>query len=237
MRSPRLFLPQPLAANREFLLEGERAHYLRTVLRLRRGAKLIVFDGKGGEYEAQVLSVDRRRVQIQTGAWLDREAESSLATYLAVGIAKGERMDWAIQKAVELGVTAIFPLLTEYCNVRLPGDRAGHKREHWQKIAIAACEQSGRNTLPEIHLPQEFFSWIPQQSHGYLLDPHGMPLRSLEEPGQSFTLLIGPEGGLSSREVEAAQARGFTKVSLGPRILRVETAVAASLSAVQVLWG
>jgi len=237
VRIPRLYLPSPLAPHREFLLEGERAHYLRTVLRLRRGAGLIVFDGQGGEYEAQIMAVDRRCVSLQTGVWHDREVESSLMTHLAVGIAKGERMDWAVQKAVELGVNAVFPLLTEFCNVRLPDDRAEHKRAHWQKIAIAACEQSGRNTIPEIHLPQTFSSWIGYQSGGMLLDPDGVSLRSLPKPEQPLSLLIGPEGGLSPGEIQAAQSRGFTSVSLGPRVLRVETAVAASLGGVQVLWG
>ncbi len=237
MRIPRLYLPPPLAPDREFLVEGERAHYLRTVLRLRRGTELIVFDGQGGEYEAQIMAVDRRCVSLQTGAWHDREVEPSLITCLAVGIAKGERMDWAVQKAVELGVSAVFPLLTEFCNVRLAADRAEHKRAHWQKIAIAACEQSGRNTIPKIHLPQTLLAWIGQQSGGLLLDPDGVSLRSLPKPEQPLSLLIGPEGGLSPREIQAAQASGFVPVRLGAAVLRVETAVAASLSGVQVLWG
>ncbi len=237
MRIPRVYLPVPLVTGENMELGDERAHYLRNVLRLRAGAKLVVFNGLGGEYEARLMTVSKREVVIEIGPWHDREAESPLKIELGLGIAKGERMDWAVQKAVELGVHAIFPLQTRYCNVRLEGDRREHKRQHWLKIAIAACEQCGRNRLPQIHSPLPLEDWVRSRPGGVLLDVSGEAWPDLRKPIPALTLLIGPEGGLSSHELSQARIQGFVACRLGPRVLRVETAVVSALSVAQSLWG
>ncbi len=237
MRVPRLYLSATLAPGRRVVLEDERGHYLRGVLRLRSGARLTVFNGEGGEYEARLLTVSRREVVVGIGDRRDRDTESPLKVELGLGIAKGERMDWAVQKAVELGVHAIFPLETRFANVRLAGDRREHKRRHWCKIAIAACEQCGRNRLPRIHLPQPLDAWVRSRSGGVILDPEGNPRPDPPGPDAGLTLLVGPEGGLSEEEIQQARSQGFVGWRLGPRILRVETAVAAALSVAQSLWG
>ncbi|BCX88861.1 16S rRNA (uracil1498-N3)-methyltransferase [Methylomarinovum tepidoasis] len=236
MRRPRLYLPRPLRSDSEIAVTDDRARYLRTVLRLRPGAALVVFNGEGGEFEAEVLALDRKAVRLRIGPWHEREAESPLKIHLGLAIAKGERMDWAVQKAVELGVAAITPLLTARCNVRLEGDRSEHKRRHWQAIAVAACEQCGRNRVPETLTPQALADWLPGR-RGLVLDPDGRPLAALPAPDAELSLLIGPEGGLTSEELDRARAAGFAPAALGPRILRVETAAVAALTAVQLCWG
>ncbi len=219
------------------LIDGERAHYLRSVLRLRAGARLIVFNGEGGEFDAEAIAVSRREVMVKVGSWCDREAESPLNIALGLGIAKGERMDWAVQKAVELGVHSIHPLETRYSNVRLKGDKRQLKHQHWVRIAVAACEQCGRNRIPRIFPPQPLSDWIPSQKGGVMLDPEGAPWSNLRHPQSELALLIGPEGGLSSEEIHLARDHGFVGSRLGPRILRVETAVVAALSVAQSQWG
>ncbi|BCX80643.1 16S rRNA (uracil1498-N3)-methyltransferase [Methylomarinovum caldicuralii] len=236
MRRVRLYLPQPLQADSEIVVGDERAHYLRTVLRLRPGAALTVFNGGGGEFEAEVLALGRKAVRLYIGPWHEREAESPLKIHLGLAIAKGERMDWAVQKAVELGVAAITPLLTARCNVRLEGDRAEHKRRHWQAVAVAACEQCGRNRMPAMLTPRTLADWLPGR-RGLVLDPAGRSLAALPSPKTELSLLIGPEGGLTPEELDHARQAGFVPAALGPRILRVETAAVAALTAVQLRWG
>lgn len=236
MRVFRLYLPQALKTGAELTLSGEQARYALTVLRLRPGDLLTVFDGRGGEYSAQLIAADRHKAQLRIGTFRSREAESPLHVHLGLAIAKGERMDFSIQKATELGVSVITPLMTERCNVRLE-DKAERKRVHWQKVAIAACEQCGRNRIPEILPPQALELWLAIQTGGVLLDPEGIPFFHLSPPSESLTLLVGPEGGLSLAERRRVQAQGFIAASLGPRILRVETAVVAALSLAQGLWG
>lgn len=236
MRVTRLYLPEAFQTDAELVLAGERAHYVLAVLRLKAGDPLTVFDGRGGEYRAELISANRRQARLKIGSFKVREAESPLCIHLGLAILRGERMDWSVQKATELGVRAITPLITERCNVRL-GDKAEHKRAHWQKIAIAACEQCGRNKIPEILLPHAIDSWLDTRRGGVLLDPEGVPFPTLTQPGDELTLLLGPEGGLSRAERQCALASGFIPASLGPRILRVETAVVAALSIAQALWG
>jgi len=223
--------------NAEIVLDGERAHYLRTVLRLRVGNEIVVFNGRGGEFEAKVLSIERRKVRLRLASWCDRDAESRLGIHLGLAIPKGERMDWAVQKAVELGVAGIFPLLAEHGNVLLKGERAERKRQHWQAIVVSACEQCGRNRVPVVALPQALASWVEQQAGGIVLDPSGVGFAELDPPERELRLLIGPEGGLSPGEIQLARAKGFRAACLGPRILRVETAVVAGLAVTQNLWG
>lgn len=195
-----------------------------------------MFNGQGGEYSAELIAAGRRQAHLKIGLFRAQEVESPLRIHLGLAIAKGERMDLSVQKATELGVASIAPLFTERCNVQL-GGKAEHKRRHWEKIAISACEQCGRNRIPEVLPVQGFETWVSARRGGVMLDPGGIPLPSLPEPGSCLTLLVGPEGGLSLAERQRAESMGFVSASLGPRILRIETAVIAALSVAQALWG
>lgn len=240
MRISRLYLAEAtLAEGVRLRLDEESGHYLKTVLRLKRGFDLTVFNGEGGEYAAKVAEAGRDGVWLDIGARRDRAAESPLVTQLGLGISRGERMDLAIQKAVELGVSRITPLFTEHCVVRLDEARAGNRRLHWQKVARSACEQCGRNRVPEVAEPVELADWIVGQAGLRLFfDPQGaVGLRDLPPPEGPVCLLSGPEGGFAERERTLAREAGFVPVRLGPRVLRTETAVLAALAAVQVFWG
>ncbi|MCF7968687.1 MAG: 16S rRNA (uracil(1498)-N(3))-methyltransferase [Methylococcaceae bacterium] len=239
MRISRLYVNTPLCEGENLRLEEESAHYLRTVLRLKKGFQLTVFNGDGHEYAAQVEVASREGVWLAIGEGCLRDTESPLYTHLGLGISRGERMDFALQKAVELGVSRITPLLTEHCVVRLDEDKKGHRLHHWQRVIRSACEQSGRNRLPTLDEPLTLDDWLEQACGVRLfLDPQGtISLNCLTPPEDRVTLLSGPEGGFSDRERNRARHAGFTPIRLGPRILRTETAVLAALAAAQTLWG
>lgn len=239
MRISRLYVNTPLSEGVNLRLEEESAHYLRTVLRLKKGFQLTVFNGDGHEYAAQVEVVSREGVWLVIGAGCFRDSESPLFTHLGLGISRGERMDFALQKAVELGVSRITPLLTEHCVVRLDEDKKGHRLHHWQRIIRSACEQSGRNRLPTLDEPLALDDWLEQPAGLRLfLDPQGtVGLDCLTPHEGQVTLLSGPEGGFAEGERGRARDAGFTPIRLGPRILRTETAVLAALAAVQTIWG
>ncbi len=237
MRLPRLFVDLPLREGERIVLPPGRAHYLREVLRLRSGAELRLFNGKGGEFEARIVEAGRRTT-VQVGPRRDREPEPPLAITVALGIARGERMDFALQKATELGVSRIVPLLTERTVVRLSGDRLERRMAHWRGVVASACEQCGRSRLPQLCEPVPIRSWLAREEGGFLLDPQGEPLRSAPPPPTAeAVLLIGPEGGFTPQERQLALSRRFRKIALGPRLLRVETAVVAAITACQLLWG
>jgi len=239
MRSSRLFIPAACTAHSRISLDEDSAHYLRTVLRLKKGSSLIVFNDTDQEYPAIVIEAHREGVCLELGASLYRSVESSLPVHLALGISRGERMDLAIQKAVELGVARITPLFTEHCVVRLDEARRGQRRIHWMKIIQAACEQSGRNRVPGLGEPQalrEFLTHRPET--GLFLDPEAAAgLSAMAKPQGTLVLLSGPEGGFAAHERQAAVAAGYIPVRLGPRIMRSETAAIAALAAAQCLWG
>ena len=239
MRVSRLYVDAALAPNATLELDAASAHYLRTVLRLKKGFDLTVFNGDGHEYAARVTTISRDGVWLAIGSGHYRDAESPLFTHLGLGIARGERMDFALQKAVELGVSRITPLFTEHCVVRLDADQQGARCQHWRKIIESAAEQSGRNRLPILDAPLKLDDWLPQPTGLRLfLDPQGTAtLASLPPPIGPVTLLSGPEGGFAEKERNSARQAGFTPIRLGPRILRAETAVLAALAAVQTLWG
>lgn len=238
MSGPRLYVPLQLAAGTELELPAEAANHLR-VLRLQPGQALTLFDGSGGEYPAELLALDRKRAQVRLGEHHAREAESPLVITLLQGVSKGERMDFTIQKAVELGVAAIRPVFTERSVVQLRGERLTKRIDHWQAVAAAACEQCGRNrvppVLPALPLPQVLAATTAEQ--GIVLDPTGSQRLTDLPPAGSFALLIGPEGGLTDAEITAASAAGYSRLRLGPRILRTETAGLAMLAALQALRG
>jgi len=239
MRISRLYLPQALSPGAAVPLDADSAHYLRTVLRLKKGAKLTVFNGEGGEYPAFVQETGKETIHLALGEFNPREAESPLHTHLGLGISRGERMDLALQKAVELGVSAITPLHTEHCVVRLDEDRKGQRLRHWRKLVQSACEQCGRNRLPEVFEPMSLEDWVGEQAGLRLfLDPHGgKRLGELPPPSGPVCLLSGPEGGFADHERQTALASGFIALRLGPRVLRTETAALAALAAIQTVWG
>lgn len=240
MRLTRVFVEQPLASGAEIELGATAAGHVVRVLRLAAGDVLIVFNGAGGEYEGEIIEIRRGLVRVQVAEYAPVEKESPLALTLAQGISRGERMDWVIQKATELGVQAIQPVLTERSVVKLDARQSAAKHAHWRGIAIAACEQSGRNRIPEIGRALELRDWLATRSGDgacITLDAHAtVPLSGLAR-AQAVTLLIGPEGGLTYHEREAARSAGFEARTLGPRVLRTETAAVAALSIVQAVTG
>lgn len=243
MRTTRFYLPQTLAANTAVELTAEAAHHAFTVLRLKEGAPLVVFNGEGGEYAATITAASKKSVLIQTGNFNPVDNESPLKTHLAIGISKGERFDLVLQKATELGVSEITPLLTERTEVRLNQEREEKIQQRWQKIIINACEQSYRNHLPNLNAPLEFSTLLAQEASEQKLILHpsqeNTQLSVWDQSNQpkSVCLLIGPEGGFSDHEVSQARKHHFTPLTLGPRILRTETAPLAALSVVQMWWG
>lgn len=241
MRITRVFLPQSLVSGESIQINDESAHYILTVLRLKAGYSLVVFNGEGGEYQATITDLGRKKsLTLLIGEHQFRDSESSIQTTLAVGISRGERMDYAVQKAAELGVTTISPLLTEYCVVKLNSQQAERRHSHWQRIAEHACEQCGRTVVPRIDYPVNLIDWLAQPRQGcrLLFHPdHSQPLTQIITVDQQFHLLIGPEGGFSDAECVHAIAADFQPVSIGPRVLRAETAVVAALTSIQLRWG
>ncbi|MFZ2311422.1 MAG: 16S rRNA (uracil(1498)-N(3))-methyltransferase [Methylobacter sp.] len=239
MRISRLYVPLQLAQGRQVELDDESAHYVRTVLRLKKDAEIILFNGHGGEYLCVVGEVSRKSVLIAVGQRNERSVESPLQVTLGLGISRGDRMDLSVQKAVELGVNKITPLLTERCVVQFKGEKKPQRLVHWQKIVQHAAEQSGRTQLPELLEIEQLYNWVGgQQGLKVFLDPYAeTSLAELKPEDMKVTLLTGPEGGFSDHERELAKAAGFIPVRLGSRILRTETASLAALAAVQMLWG
>ncbi len=208
--------------------------------RLRIGDALAAFDGRGGEWRAEVTSLGRREAVVRLLEPIERTAESPLAITLVQGISKGDRMDYAVQKAVELGVHRILPVFTEHGVVRLEPARAANRLEHWRRVAISACEQCGRNRLPEVARARTLAVVWPEIAAltGVVLDPDGdMRPSALPSPADDFAVIVGPEGGLSDDEQGEAVSRGCHRVTLGPRVLRTETAAVAALAALQARHG
>jgi len=240
MRAPRFFSPTPLQPDAEIALDAEAARHAARALRLTVGAEVVLFDGRGGEYTATLIAVERGRVVARTGPRNPIERESPVAVSLAQGLAKGERMDLIVQKAVELGVAELHPVLTERCEVRLDAQRASKRLARWHGVAQAACEQCGRNRLPTIHEPIALDVWLSRATTGVrlVLDPAAHERLGAHPVGaDGVTMLIGPEGGLSQRELDDATRAGYLAVRLGPRVMRTETAALAALVAIQTIYG
>ncbi|MDP3482065.1 MAG: 16S rRNA (uracil(1498)-N(3))-methyltransferase [Sulfuricella sp.] len=240
MTTPRFYCPEILAQSGTAELPEQAAHHAARVLRLQAGDRVSVFNGRGGEGDARITDIGKRNVTVEIVGWHAVERESPLQVLLAQAISAGEKMDFTLQKAVELGIGNIQPLASERSVVRLSGERAEKRVAHWQGVVIAACEQSGRNRVPEVAPIRPLLDWLGQQDGGLrlMLSPVAeVGLRDLPKPTGNITLLIGPEGGLSPAEAEAAQRYGYTPVRLGARVLRTETAALAALAAMQMLWG
>ncbi len=219
------------------------AHHVIHVLRLQAGAALTLFDGRGGEYAALIKRIDKNGLTLTVAQRCEVSRESPLRMVLAQGISSGERMDYTVQKCVELGITAIQPLLTQRSVVRLTRERADKRVAHWQTVAAAACEQCGRNVVPPVLPVQPLMKWlgdVPNSPTGerYFLSPYASArLRDRPPPPGVVTLLVGPEGGWNASETAAATGAGFLPLTLGPRVLRTETAAVAALAAMQAVWG
>jgi 16S rRNA (uracil1498-N3)-methyltransferase len=250
MRSPRIYHSQPLALQTEISLEEEAASHVGRVLRMCAGDQIQLFNGDGGQYQAIIIQASKKNVTVKITAFDSFCCESPLRIHLGQGISRGDKMEFTIQKAVELGVSEITPLFTERCGVKLSGDRLDKKWQQWRKIVISACEQSGRNTLPVVHKPVALHEWLQQSSEELKINLHPratatiktlaptdlLPI-SLSPINRGIRLIIGPEGGLSDNEIEQTVQQGFTEIALGPRILRTETAGLTVISALQLQFG
>jgi 16S rRNA (uracil1498-N3)-methyltransferase len=240
MREPRIHVDTALSSGAELALPAAAAAHVQRVLRLRAGAMLILFDGRGGEFRSELVSSERAQTLVRIGERLAVERESPLHITLLQGVSRGERMDHIVQKATELGVARIVPVLTEFSVVRLDADQAARRREHWQAIVVAACEQCGRNRVPVVDSPMKLTAALAALPAGTLrltLEPGAATSLGGTPRGESMVLLIGPEGGLSPVEIRQAAESGFVGRSLGPRILRTETAPLVALSVLQALAG
>jgi len=241
MRLNRVYCDQPLASGLEVELPAAAAYHVARVLRLRAGAPLTVFDGTGDDFRCEIVAVEGERVRVRIGERATGLGESPLAITLVQAVSRSERMDWTLQKATELGVRAIAPVLSARSVVRLDGQQAAKKLRHWQAIVAGACEQCGRSTLPVVRPPLElrrFLAEAPRSGQRLVLSPDGpTSLAGLASVAARVELLIGPEGGLDDAELDAAVRAGYTPVRLGPRILRTETAGIVALAVLQGLWG
>ncbi|MEC5398228.1 16S rRNA (uracil(1498)-N(3))-methyltransferase [Uliginosibacterium sp. H1] len=240
----RFHCPVAISVGVEMPLPEEAAHHAARVLRLAEGDAVVLFDGEGGEYAARLVRVGREVwVRVESHAAADRE--SPLTVSLVQGLAVADKMDWIVQKATELGVAAVHPVAASRSVMKLTGDRADKRVAHWQGVAVAACEQSGRNRVPVVSPVRSLAQWLADWRAGagkagqcWVLDPQGaIPLARMAPPAGPVALLIGPEGGWTEQELVAIRGAGAQAVTLGPRILRTETAGLAALAAMQGLWG
>ncbi|MGS0941893.1 16S rRNA (uracil(1498)-N(3))-methyltransferase [Pseudomonas luteola] len=237
MRLSRFYVDLPLSLGQQILPEAQ-AHYMGRVLRLTSGTAVQLFDGSGYEYKGMLTEIGKKSAHVDIQERFSGVEESTLRVHLGQGLSRGERMDWAIQKATELGAAEITPVMTERCEVRLKDERADKRLLHWKQVAISACEQCGRSTLPIIHAPVTLAEWLGKVEADLklVLHPVAEPLTS-HTPPSSLAFLIGPEGGLTDNEVAESQKAGFVSARLGPRVLRTETAPVVALAVAQQLWG
>jgi 16S rRNA (uracil1498-N3)-methyltransferase len=237
----RLHLPVALRAGDEIELAPEQSHYVARVLRLRPGEALQIFDGLGSRHAAVIVDPHAKRARLRVGDAQPALADSPLSVTLGQCISSAEKMDWTIEKAVELGVATIQPLISKRTVVRLDAQRAQRRGEHWQRLIVAACMQCGRDRLPSLAPPIELAAWLAAGDAGttavVLVPGARIRLAGIETRGASLKLLVGPESGLADEELEAARAAGFVEASLGPRVLRTETAGLAALAVLQAKAG
>lgn len=236
---PRFYCPEPLITGETLVLPDEVVHHVR-VLRLATGSEVVLFNGQGGEYQA-TLELAGKNAHARIGQYRALERESSLNLHLAQALVSSDKMDWLLQKAVELGVNGITPVLTRRTNINLSGERLEKRQQHWQGVVHSSCEQCGRNQIPRVEPLATLESWalaLTQTAMRYLLDPAGVPLDQVgPAPAQPVHLVVGPEGGFDLEERTWLMAQGFKGVRLGPRILRTETAALAMVAALQALAG
>lgn len=242
MRIPRIYIDQPLRAGDQVLLPEQSGEHVARVLRLERGHPLIIFNGDGHEYDAELASLAKRAVTAEINGVRTVDREAPLKLTLAQGIARGEKMDWILQKATELGVTRIVPLVTERTEVKLDEERTPRRMAHWTSVIVGACEQSGRTHLPELEQPQRLDKWLSaldatSQTRLALMPGGDRSLRDLPTLANGAMLVVGPEGGLSDNDASLLHQCDFVGLRLGPRILRTETAGLAAIAALQAIAG
>lgn len=242
MSAPRFYCPPPLPLSSSYELPPEAAHHASRVLRLRVGDAVQIFDGLGNAFDAAIDSIQGKHVVLGNLRAASGRGGSRLQIALAQAMCTSEKMDWVVQKATELGAAEIVPVQALRSVARLTGSRAEKRADHWRNVAISACEQCGRNTLPQLHQPQELGTWLNamrQEAGGkFILLPGGASrLQGQPRPQGRATLLIGPEGGFTADEADLARQAGFAPILLGPRVLRTETAALAGIAALQTLWG
>lgn len=241
MRIPRIYHPSPLAGLDSCLLSEDAVNHVGRVLRMKEGEQIILFDGSNHIFHARLQAVEKKQIiaKIESSELDDRE--SPLAIHLGQVISRGDRMEFTIQKSVELGIKTITPLWSERCGVKLNDERQDKKLQQWQKIAIAACEQCGRNEIPEIRPMMKLTDWCKEQDNMLKLNLHPRAKYTIRQlphiPPEGVRLLIGSEGGLSAEEIQMTEKEGFTEVLLGKRVLRTETASLAAITALQVCFG
>ena len=241
MRLTRIYSEGPLTNGAVVSLSSAGAYHVSRVLRMRPGAPLIVFDGTGVDYPSEIVEVDGDNVSVQLRNQTPGTGESPLKITLVQGISRGERMDWTLQKATELGVVGVAPVLTARSVVRLDEKQAAKKQAHWRAIVVGACEQCGRSKVPSVSAPvqlRDYFANVRKDGMRLVLSPSApASLAGIASLPSKVDLLIGPEGGLDDDEISAAQKAGFMPVRLGPRVLRTETAGVVALTVLQALWG
>ena len=242
MRIPRVYVNDSLRVGHEVLLPEQAGEHVARVLRLERGHALILFNGDGHEYDARLATLAKRAVTAEITAVRTSDREAPLTLTLAQGIARGDKMDWILQKATELGVARIVPLVTERTEVKLDEDRAERRLAHWTSVVAGACEQSGRNRLPTIEPPQKLDRWLGSLGNDPALRLALLPdgdtnLRQLASVENGALLVVGPEGGFSEHDIVLLGQGGFRGLRLGPRVLRTETAGIAALAALLALYG
>ncbi|WP_294900185.1 16S rRNA (uracil(1498)-N(3))-methyltransferase [Tatumella sp. UBA2305] len=240
MRIPRIYHPETITNHSEFQLSEEAANHVGRVLRMTAGQLLELFDGSNQTFSATIVHADKKSVTVQVTEGITDNRESPLFLHLGQVMSRGEKMEFTIQKSIELGVNQVTPLISERCGVKLDAERLEKKRQQWQKIAIAACEQSGRNVVPEIRPVMSLSDWCAEQEQGLKLNLHpraSQSINTLPLPVNRVRMLIGPEGGLTANEIDMASRQGFTDILLGPRVLRTETAALTVLTALQVRFG
>lgn len=240
MQLTRIYQNTLLQVGTELELDERSHHYLVRVLRVKKDDPLILFNGKGGEYQARIVEASKKKIRVEVQTFNEVDLESPLSLHLGQSIAKGEKMDFILQKAVELGVHEITPLNTIRSNVKIPASREAKRLEHWNGIIVSACEQCGRNKLPVLHPPTTLKKWLVEVKDwtGFVLSPFGAPeVLPTGLPNQKAAILIGPEGGFDADEIKLAKANHFSILNLGPRILRTETAGLAAMSILQAAFG
>lgn len=240
MRVPRIYQPSPLSAQTQVMLDEDGAAHVGRVLRMGPGEQICLFNGDGNNYLAEIVSAGKKSVEVQVLSCEANDSESPLNLHLGQVISRGDRMDFTIQKSVELGVNTITPLFSERCGVKLNGERLEKKIQQWQKIAISACEQSGRSQVPVIRPAMELQAWCAEESEALKLNLHpraAFGINGLPQDNKRIRLLIGPEGGLSADEIAMTETYRFTDVLLGPRVLRTETASLTAITALQLHLG
>lgn len=240
MRVSRIYYPYELSVDTQINLTDDATHHLANVLRAKPGQGIVLFNGDGNEYSAELLEVAKRKVVANVDSKLSLSIESPLDIHLGQGISRGDRMDWVLQKSVELGVSEITPLITERCGIKLNQQRWLKKHEQWQKLIISACEQCGRNVLPTLYPPTMFADWTTLSTNQLRLTLHPRAqkaFRHISVPPAGARLLIGPEGGFSEQEIYQTEQNGFQTIQLGPRVLRTETAAIAAITALQSIHG